>query len=467
MTGVRGKADGHLGPWGGLRRTAPKSCLPPSPQVAFTVIELLVSVGVLVVAIFALATVFDISSETTGRTVAHAELLEASAAVRQRITDQLSKIQPGLLIIESPAPTQARQEIQGGERLFRLRHDRIVFLARGGPGEFQSCTDPTCGTPALPDREPAASREALVYFGPGIPLSNTPALLERRFDSAAVQLPAAEWAMAHRAILLLLDDPNHPGWTPPDMSVLTGGLLAGGRLNDPVTSNIYQGRMDAVRSSATHLAQGRTLIQIIAEMNPATQLLTATPAIAGLLDPNLVPTTVSLDPGMPLDYYMHGGFTLQPRLADFRVEWTDGQTNNGVPDYGTRWFGLRPYWDSPLNNVDAVQQKAQRRQDAPYAADAFPAELDAFREKIEWSNPSGGTAAADAAYRAIWRADTWDYRPKALRFTYRIYDAGNRLKQPMYLDLDEDGVLDRDEAASWPDLVTRFGQEFSFVVPVP
>lgn len=464
MTGAREKNTGQSLP---PRRFRPDA--QPANR-AFTIVELLVSIGVLVVAIFALAAVFDISSETTGRTVAHAELLEASAAVQQRIGSQLSKIQPGLLVIESPAPTLARAEIQGGERLFRIRHDRIVFLAMGSPGEFQSCTDPTCGTPAAPAQEPAASREALVYFGPGIPLSNTPGLSERPFDSAAVQLTAAEWVLAHRAILLLLDDPGHAGWVPLDMTAFTDSLLVGGRLSDPPTQRVYRCEMDAVRSNAAHLAEGRTLIQLISQMDPATQLLTATPVIAGLWDPNLVPTTVSLDPGKPLDYYTRSGFTLQPRLADFRIEWTDGLTNTdaAVPERGTRWFGLRPYWASPLTNVDTVQYKAQRRRDVTSPPAPCPEEDERLAfENIEWSNPNNGAEDANAAYRAIWRADTWAYRPKALRFTYRIYDAGYRLKQPMYLDLDEDGVLDRDEGASWPGLVSRFGQEFSFVVPVP
>jgi hypothetical protein len=428
--------------------------------------------GVLVVAMFALAAVFNISSETTSRTVSHAELLEASAAVQQRISSQLARIEPGLLIIESPKPTEARAEVQGGEELFRLRHDRIVFVAMGAPEEFQSFTDPTCGTPADPAKEPAAGREALEYFGPGIPLADTPALTERPFDSAAVHLPASEWVLVHRALVLLLDNPNHAGWAPPDMGVLTGGLLAGGHLSGPATLSIYQGAMDAVYSSPTDLGEGRTIIQFIAELNPATQLLVATPVIAGLWEPNLAPSTVSLDPAMPLDYYTHGGFTLQPRLADFRIEWTDGRSiasGAAEPARGTRWFGLRPYWNSPLTAPSSLQFKAQRRCDVTSPSVPSPEEEErlAFAEKIEWSNPSNGAEDVNAAYRAIWRADTWEYRPKALRFTYRIYNASDRLKQAVHLDLDEDGVLDHDEGAAWPDLVTRFGQEFSIVVPLP
>jgi hypothetical protein len=444
------------------RRGTPEVSFVRRRAFAFTVIELLVSMGILIVAIFALATVFDMSSETTGRTVAHAEILEASAAVQQRVTDQVSKIEPGLLIIESPAPTLARSEIQGGERLFRLRHDRLVFVAMGAPGEFQSFTDPVRGTPTDPTQEPASSREALIYLGPGIPLSDATPPQELDFLAPTVGLTAVEWVFAHRAILLLTDDPLHAGWFPPDMNVIAGagGLLKGGSLAS-IAPDIRQGRMDAVISNTLYRASGATIIDIINSLTPAA-LLVAAPPIAGLWDANLTPTTASLGNTADPDYYTRSGSTLQPRLADFRIEWTDMRDNLGVPDYGTRWFGLRPYWASPVTDVDAVQFKAQCRRDFTSVSIPSPEEDErlVFESKIEWSNPTNGAANAQAAYRAIWRADTWQYRPKALRFTYRIYDAQNRLKQRTEIDLNEDGIADASD-------VVRWGQEFSIVVPIP
>jgi hypothetical protein len=440
-----------------------------------------VSVGVLVVVIFAVATIFNISSETTGRTVAHAELLEASAAVQQRVADQLSKIQPGLLIIESPKPTLARAEIPGGPRLFRLRHDRLVFLAMGEAADFQSFTDPTRGTPYDTALAPFSSGEALMYFGPGVPVSNTTPPVERPFDDNLIQLTASEWILAHRAILLALDPPNPPvpGWTPPDMGVFTNG---GGMLKNPAGTLdplYYQARMDVVVSSSEHLATGSTFIDLIRD-KPVTDLLSATPVIAALWAPNLTPTATTLTDPSNLCYYTAGGFTLQPRLADFHIEWTDGACldplgpdnlpNTGDEDRSTRWFGLQPFLDSPLDNPDAIEFRPIRRQNAP--SNTVPsAEEDerlAFQNQIEWSDPVSGTPAVNAAYRAIWRLDTWQYRPKALRFTYRIYDSRNRLKQTVDTDLDDDGVADWQEGATGtPRSVTRLGQEFSFVVPLP
>jgi len=117
-----------------------------------------------------------------------------------------------------------------------------------------------------------------------------------------------------------------------------------------------------------------------------------------------------------------------------------------------------------LNNLDTTDlpYSAQRRVDA--VTNTTQAELDAYA-RIEWS-ALGNASSPDAAYRAIWRADTWDYRPKALRFTYRIYDAGNRLEQDTTVDLDEDGIYDPDDSNARRTM-QRYGRRFSIVVPVP
>ncbi|MFH1418338.1 MAG: hypothetical protein ABII12_08655 [Planctomycetota bacterium] len=435
----------------------------PASAGAFTTVELLVSMAIMVVAIVAVSFVFEISSKTTGQTLSHSEVTEASSAVHHRIAEQLLRIKQGLLIIESPTPTLARADVKGAPKLFRLRHDRLVFIASGGPREFQSATDPTLGTPTNPEDAPASSSEALVYFGPGIPLADVPPFGEIDYTDNDIGLTASEWVLAHRAILLLLEDPNPADtWTPPDMTVFTGGgtgMLNGG----PLPASYRTCEMDAVVSSASRLATGDTLVNLILAMDPATELLTANPSIAGLWEPNVAPTSASLDDPADLDYYTRSAFTFQPRLADFRIEWTDGVTNPGVPDFGTRWFGLRPDWNSSLSNPDQITQQPMRRQDFPCDA----AEFDAFQNKIEWSSPGSGSAAQDAAYRAIWRLDTWQYRPKALRFTYRIYDARNRLKSVPETDLNDNSIPDPDEGGPGPALVTRFGKEFSIVVPIP
>lgn len=455
---------------------------------AFTIIELLVTMALLVVTIVAVGEVFDISAETAGRTAAHVEVMAASAALQQHLTELLSKIEPGLLVIESPEPTLARADIPGGPKYYRLRHDRLVFVASGSPGEFQSFTDPTRGTPDEPTWAPVQSSQALIYFGPGVPLNDTGDPKRPRWlDDENFALAASEWVFAHRPVLFALDQPNVPGWslTGFDMRVFTdsGGMLDGGDLED----GYEEGWMDVVVSSPNTRADAAAFLDRVLDV-PRANLLVRNARIAALWEPSWCPTSVTFDDPADRDHYTRNGFTFLPRVADFRIEWTDGRSvdpANG--DYRTRWFGLRPDRDSspdlssPPGSINAsVDYIPVRRQDIPYDAatdtyaDTTPAEEDAFglgpdgTNKIEWSYPASPTADQLAAYRAIWRADTWQFRPKALRFTYRIYDAGNRLRHTTQVDLDEDGIPDADPAdTSRPAIVTRWGETFSVVLPIP
>ena len=440
--------------------------------------------GILTATMIAIAAVFSISSDAAGRTEAHAEVLEASAAFQQTVADELSRIAPeGLLIIESPPPTLVRAEVPDGPQVFRLRHDRLVFItSKGTEGAYQSFTDPTRGEPGPTDvetrRTPASSAEALIYYGPGIPVAGngTAMGIRKPFDDTGI-LPASEWVFAHRAILLMLDPPNPaiPGWTPPDMTAFDTGLLTN-------SAAIFEGRMDALVSSAADLATPATLAAKLAGLSLATP-----PArLMDLWQPNLTPITTSLTDSTDADYFTRSGFTFQPRMVDFRIEWTDGRRvdPNGPDDdpataadndWRTRWFGLAP---DPsvvpnLSNLNALGYQSRMRgtigagnlsNPNPNNPDNPAAETSVFANDIEWSQ-FGIAADASANYRAVWRKDSWQFRPKALRFTYRIYDATRRLKQPTTVDFNEDGVADPNPAN--PFIVTRYGQEFSIVVPLP
>lgn len=451
---------------------------------AFTTVEVLVAAAILVVTIVAVTSVFTISSDTTSRTAAHSDLLAASAAIQQRLAGLLARIEPGMLIIESPPPTGPRGDVADGQRLFRMRHDRLVLIAAGEPGKFQSFTDPRRGTPDDPVLTAAESAQALVYIGPGVPLSTTgQPRLPQPFDNDALALPGAEWVLAQRAILLVLAPPNPalPGWTPYNMQLFSaaGGVLSGGALPDEYRI----GRMDVVVSAPGIRADGSTLVDLLLNVGWA-NIASANTAVAALWEPSVCPVAVSLvDPSVADDgdYYVRTGANFQPRLADFRIEWTDGRRVDpegldGDPnnDFQTRWFGLRP---DPADTPDIMQPGnlsylAVMRQSV--AAETTAEEAVAFgvsggTNLVEWS-PNGGASSLTARYRAVWRADTWQFRPTALRFTYRLYDTGNRLKQLTEIDLDEDGDFDPDDGGG-PDQnrhrVMRFGQAFSFVLPLP
>lgn len=496
-----------------------------SSRSAFTLIELSVSMGLLILAIVTVASIFSISSDAASKTSAHAELLEASAGLHQRLTDNLSKIVPGLLIIESPPPTLARAETPQGPRYYRLRHDRLVFVAsQGGEGTFESVTDPTRGTPAFPFREPASSSDALIYFGPGIPVlgDGSSVGVRRDFADESLGLSASEWVFMHRAILLLTSyDPTaHPDWStstggPRNMGQvftaggippLPGGMLGGITL-EAGFPEYYEGRMDAVipdsitggldasGGALVSFIEGHTLTDTdFAAMFRDTLGLARASA---LWEPSLAPVTASFTDVNAADFFQRSGATFLPRLADFRIEWTDGgrvdplgpddTPGTGDEDFSTRWFGLGP---APIrvdgtnvpdiNNPNDLRFQAKMRAlagainpsnpnndaSSPANPDNDPIATADFVNRIEWS-PNGISPNITARYRAVWRGSDYELRrPKALRFSYRLFDSNARLQKPTSIDLNEDGVADPEAGVS-PYSVVRWGQEFSVVVALP
>jgi hypothetical protein len=454
----------------------------------------MVSISILTLAILGVATLFNISSDAAGRTAAHAEMLGASMALQNALTDEVGKIVPGLLIIESPPPTAALADFPGGERIFRLRHDRLVFLAsHGTDGLFESFTDPTRGVPDAPpatpswESRPAAGAEALTYFGPGIPVvgDGTANGERREFEggSADPTLTAAEWIFCHRAIILLMSDPGVAGWSPPDVNAFIGG---GGMMNGgPLAVEFVEGRMDAVAPSAANpTAINAALLIGFLDALPAAQILTSLADIRGMWDPNLAPTTVSYTDPAAVDYYTKSGFNFIPRLFDFRIEWTDGgrvdplgpdlNQNTGDEDFRTRWFGLRPYQADAFDPFSPNSMRYQARMRALSDPDnpANPRAVNpdnqidetiAYRDRIEWS-PTGVAPDADARYRAVWRGDDYhNYKPVALRFTYRIIDGNLRLRESVAIDQNED-ALDDTDSAGVPYSVARASREFSLVL---
>lgn len=451
----------------------------------FTLLEVMVSVALLIVVMAAISRVFTISSDATARTTANTRVTAANAAVRQALTDQVAKmVSRGILIIDCPKPTHSRCEIKKGERQFRLQHGSMVFLAAGDVGEYQSFTDPTRGRPDNPTLKTAESSEAIVYFGPGTPLTRleVPPLPQYvdGVNHLSQALPAADWIFQQRTILLLLEKSlaADPLFNPPRLDDLTtgAGMLNGG----PLLPEFRDGSMDAIVSGPDMQANARTIADYVLGLPlDGTDLLSAHPSIEALWKPSFAPSTATMNNTNNRDYYTRSGFNFVPHLADFRIEWTDGRQidalgPDGLPGTGdeapeTRWFGLRP---DPNFVVTKTVLDELATTDIPYIArrridvvnDTTQEELDAYA-RVEWAS-ARNVPDPNAAYRAIWRADTWDSRPKALRFTYRIYDAGNRMAQDTTVDLDEDGIYDPDDS-EFRRTMRRYGRRFSIVVPVP
>lgn len=475
----------------------------------FTLIELLVTVALLAAVIVVVSQVFRISTDAAGRTTAQTEVFAAAAAFREHVTDLIAKMENNFLMIDSPPPTAVRREVPGGDMIYRQRNDRLVFVASGGNGEFESVTDPTRGTPY--DRPagdtnqnnlyaaslPARSSEALIYIGPGNPLLNAAQVLttdnEFLYSNAATMpifdVPASDWVLSARTILLGVESQTStPGFLAnpttylgvaapaPTISDMVSGATP--PVVGPLPFVFRMGRLDFLLSDSTGSANAATLIDRLNRIGRTAQNPTPlTFAFAPNLDPlvamNYTPNRAEVvDPTKP-SFYTRSGFNFLPHVADLRIEWTDGrpiERQGTPPDLRTRWLGLKTA-DVLYPNPSGVRYRAHMRSVPNQAThsrigpDSPLVETQAFR-RIEWS-PYGAAVNPDAHYRAIWRADTWEYRPKALKFTFRIYDRNNRLKTTGPIDLNDNGKADHLENPGTPSVSTRYGQEFSFVISMP
>jgi len=485
---------------------------------AFTLIEMLVATALLVAVIFMVTQIFNISQEAASRTNAQAEVFNSAAALRERMTGDLSHLLPGLLIIESPPPTPVRAEVPGGEALFRLRQDRLVFVAGGKAGLFESFTDPSRGEPgnaALSQVTPTTAASALIYYGPGIPLTENN--VARPLGAANDPDPptAFDWVFVNRSILIGRDAGSGrplnpplspaPSWATQEQNWRSGVTVPASSTfalnlgtppfdlppeytNDP-TGNPNRQVTDVVMRDPGNTnpnlnvpVSGTDLIARINAMAPDLNPTTLGSHLAGLWTPSFVPRSASLRNPTAFDYYTRSGSTFVPRMADIRIEWTDGKpVDPANGDFTTRWFGLKPVRSSvsnpenPSSLANSPTYFADRRALAFRVDSTLSAlgqateaqETNTFDSLVESNVPAG----ANASYRAIWGTSTWSLRPKAIRITYRLFDARNRLSNSGTVDLNENGRPDNgtpnDQGNTPPYLTRRWGQEFSFVIPVP
>ncbi len=481
----------------------------------------MVSVALLVAVILMVAQIFDISTKAASRTNAQSEVFAGAAGFRERISADVSRMMPGLLVIESPPPTQVRAEVPGGEVIYRLRQDRLVFIAGGSPGQYESLTDPTRGEAYLGapltgtyslhpgNWTPSASSAALMYYGPAEPMdaSGNP----RQLDAVGDPRPptASEWVFVNRA-LLIGSEPNagagyfgntvtpQPAWWPQfqqwrntmgsDWSAFFNSLTAAGPLTMP--ANYLNGSMDVlfpfppVPPNAVPMSPMELIDRLNAKLPTNSSGMPGEP-IRDLWLPGRAPVTASMRDPTAYDFYKRNGANFMPRMADVRIEWTDGRsvtppppyTTVNPPDLRTRWFGLtcdatntpNPSNPAGLNGLNyTAQRRADQLGNNYYTAatpapvfDAYNVETTAFNNQIEWSASSGN----GAQYRAVWRKDNWQYRPKALRITYRLFDLGSKLESDSTVDLDDDDIADPEGGT--PYVTSRYGQEFSLIIPVP
>ncbi|MCB9855125.1 MAG: prepilin-type N-terminal cleavage/methylation domain-containing protein [Phycisphaerales bacterium] len=473
------------------------------PRRGLTLIELLVTVGLVAIVIVSISQIFRVTSDAAAVTEANASLIQKSRNINETLEREVRNIAPDcILVINCPPPIRFDTEIANGPSV-PLQVDAIAFIARGNANEYESTTDPTrpiVGSPTLENLGPATSSEAIVYMGPGDPMTKNPVIGIDPLRLEQNLIVASDWPFVHRTILLLPELPENrvATWVTRDMQSL---FVNGGLFNNQtgLTPQYENGTTDVVYSSATLRANSRTFAQLLMNKDWDTDLATDTPSIVSFWSRSLAPQTLTVNVAATnlRNFYRRSGATFTFGLADFRVEWTDGRPvdpigldgmpNTGDENLNTRWFGIGPDPKEPVTQAALVELTtvndpgdavgvpyyAWKRQNAYINPNLSPAEQDAeqaindfYRDRIEW--PRGNNAGTTRSmYRAIWRADTWEYRPKALRFTYRLYDENNRIKNNTEVDFNRDGYPDPKIAGvpNWQML--RLGREFSVVIPVP
>ncbi len=452
--------------------TSPRRCA----ARAFTLLEALVATVLLISVMAAVSQVFTLSSLASGRTVAHATVLEAAATFEQAVRRRIATLQPdGLLILDCPQVLGLRGETGYADALLGFRHDRLVFVA-SRPNGFESVTDRNLPSANNAANNTGAGRayvgsDAVVFFGPGFPDGRiiAPQIGAGPVDAA---VPAKDWMLCQRLVLLGVPAGAFTSFTgeqPPAVYPL-------GQLANSPAQGLYACGIDAVQQTS---GGPNGLID---------DTLTFWPDARGLWDLNLAPVQVNaVLPSAPDDnyaYYGRAGFNHLPHIADLRIEWTDGSMADprdvnppdGQPDDPSmQWFGPPrdtaepPGWTGPAvaprgDVCPKWQWLAEFGGSAGEMAAFLTTQPDTSNYvRIETVGDSNTAAGPQASYRMMWSGPggTWGLRPRALRFSFRVYDEHDRISNMENVDTDV-------PADGSPDVtLKRYGLEFSFVVAVP
>lgn len=444
------------------------------------------AIALMLAVMLAVANVFSMTSLASGRAIGQSETIETATAFEQAVRTQLGRLKSSLtgndtlLLIESPPPIAAMPETNAGPLALSLRHDRLVFIAQGSSTDtFRSQTDRNVASPTGPGRLLFSSPEALIYFGPGDP------------DGQGLNnVVARDWILAQR--IILLGAPNIAGGAFQSFTGETPILQY--PLNTLVTAppqGLYACGVDAVQETSLQLAMR------------VRNALAASASIAGLWDLNIAPSEVNtVRPTGPTDnykYYGRAAFNLAPRISDLRIEWTDGSvvdptvvtpfpTPAQLPAFGTQWFGQRrdtadiaanmpppgtlQGWTGP-GDVGGVSGDVCEKREWLRVFDPAVTQPESMPAAYG-QNPGPGAIEFSTngfvnGYGAIWTGATWAYRPKALRFTFRVYDSRDRLSSAEAYDTTpwQSPTLWVPGPGANPEPVRRFGLEYSFVVKLP
>ncbi len=363
--------------------------LPPvhthSNRTAFSLAELIVAIGILVL-LFALAgQVFSLTIQSTGQATALTEVNQLIRSFEQSLREDLRHVRPGqslILIQANPVNaywTREGQEADTGDRdpangynhpadpmredlngnLIKPRADMLMFFtARRGtsfvdPEIKANLQQVVYGHAELGDWEAVAGPMALPgEFQPN-PITNPrPAFpvdnLRGRYPTPNRPsfVPAELWHLARRSVMLVPNDiPNRPV-PPPGDERAVNCLTNFGCLADP---RLLDGRLDVVRN----FSFGDLVLYPLPCPNleprwalPRILVNDGCNAVWGALGRS------QLDETPPMQWAYRMGHYLLPHCASFKVEWTldprgefvDGRLNGAKEVY---WFDPGQYDPPP------------------------------------------------------------------------------------------------------------------------
>lgn len=421
----------------------------------FTIIELVVSVAIVVVLIFAVGIVFRSSTRSVGVSQSLMDTLSNSAAIQQQMDADVSGINTsGFLIIRCGYCQDATTRIV-------RRCDQISFLANGSfPHRTGSITPVASANGPLTDS--TNSPNALVWWGqlalcqsggstasPTDPHTYLPS--DQTYHLTQNQVPTGQTESdltLGRAAMLLI--PKNSGLPSPPFSASDTsdtpnpgfGAIAAFQnaftLSPPQAAIDYRvSKVSAISSDSNELPADITQSRLDAAAVTPLQIMAYLQQAVGTRSPSSV--------RFEADYYcyrraalrspydstintINGYFRMHPialqGVSAFAIDWTDGSLYSGgetdvltgspvtVEKLGTiKWFGMYvPPTAAPVSGLAKGGAFAQ------YAVDGPLFQI------------TSAAAANGDSYTAIFSFDKASWRwPVALRFRYHIADPAGRL----------------------------------------
>jgi len=351
---------------------------------AFTLAELVVSIGILVLMMSLVGQVFNLTVKSTGQATALTEVMQQLRAFEQTLRDDLRGVQPGnslILIQGNPvnaywtqngkdadddptadgagpstgyphAADPEREKADGSGNAVQPRADILmIFTARPGvsfadAGASQLTSNlqqVVYGHAELGEYVPSGADDPKYQFeeGPTAFPTDTLAGAEYPSDKKVSPVPAAQWHLARRSVLLLPTDPP-TALTPPVTSLDDLRLLEG--QTDVIGNFRYEDQVLRPQlSPATSLSIGEPwfLPAIFGDV---------TRPYAQWKKPFL---RSKLDPAPPALFASRIGNYLLPNCASFKVEWTLNPRSEFVAGRLDRTNEV--FWFDPGDNGDPAK----------------------------------------------------------------------------------------------------------------